>query len=41
MTFDANDAGTAVDGFPREIPTWHQFRDAAPSLAVAAGDRAA
>lgn len=41
MTFDANDADTGADGVPREILTWGQFRDAAPSLAVAAGDDAA
>jgi hypothetical protein len=41
MTFEANDAGTGIDGIRREILTWDQFRDAAPSLAVAAGDGAA
>lgn len=41
MTFDANDAGTGVHGIPREILTWGQFGEAAPSLAVAAGDDAA
>ncbi len=30
-----------VDGSRREILTWDQFGDAAPSLAVAAGDDAA
>ncbi|HEY9308067.1 MAG TPA: hypothetical protein VIP82_09705 [Microbacterium sp.] len=38
MTFDANDGGAGVDGIRREILTRDRFRDAAPSLAVAAGD---
>jgi hypothetical protein len=41
MTFDANDAGTGVDGFLRKILTSDQFGDATRSLAVAAGDDAA
>ena len=40
MTFEANDAGTGVDGLRREILTWDRFGEAAPSLAVAAGDDA-
>jgi hypothetical protein len=41
MTFDANNAGTGVDEIRREILTWDQFADAAPWLAVPAGDDAA
>jgi len=41
MAFDANDAGTGVDGIPCEILTWDQLGEAAPSRAVAAGDDAA
>ncbi len=41
MSFDANDAGTDVDGLRRQIVTWNQVGGAAPSLAVAAGDDAA
>ena len=33
MTFDANDAATGVDGIRREILSWHEFGDAARSLA--------
>lgn len=40
MTFEANDAGTGVDGIGREILTWDQFGEAARSLAVAARDGA-
>lgn len=38
MTFDASDADTRIDGMRREILTGDQFRGAAPSRAVAAGD---
>ncbi|WP_276317249.1 hypothetical protein [Microbacterium sulfonylureivorans] len=38
MTFDANDAGTGVDGITREILTWDQSGEAAQSRAVAAGE---
>ena len=38
MAFDVNDSGTGIDGIRREILTRDRFRDAAPSLAVAAGD---
>jgi len=41
MTFDANDAGTAVGGSRREILARDEFGGAARSLAVAAGDGAA
>ena len=41
MTFDAHEAGTDIDGSHREILTGDQFRDAAPSLVIAAGDDAA
>jgi hypothetical protein len=41
MTFDAHDAGTAVDGIRREILSLDQFGDAALSLAVPAGGDAA
>jgi hypothetical protein len=41
MTFDANDAGTGVDGLRREILISDQFGDAAPSLAAATGGGAA
>lgn len=41
MTFDANDAGTGVDGICREILTCDQFGDAEPPLAVAAWNDAA
>lgn len=37
MVFDANDAGTGVDGIRREILTGDRFREAAPSFGVAAG----
>ena len=40
MTFEANDAGTGIDGIRREILTGDHPRDAAPSIAGAAGDGA-
>ena len=38
MTFDASDAGARIDGMCREILTGDQFRETAPSRAVAAGE---
>ncbi|WP_269457769.1 hypothetical protein [Microterricola viridarii] len=41
MTFDVHELVTGIDGVRREILVVGQFGDAAPSLAVTAGEAAA
>jgi hypothetical protein len=41
MTFDVNDTAADIDGIPRELLPWEQIDDAAPSIAIAAGEDAA